>query len=281
MSLTGPAGAIAASLVTPVPDTGNTQFDVVFPAEGPAGFYGLTIGPDILAAGTGLAMDQNANGTPGEVPGDQFLASFQIFGPRVTTIAQTGLASVPIPGERVTFNTPIDPSTFSAADVTVTGPGGTVPIASVIPVTGTGNTQFDITFASPITTAGNYTSVIGPDVSDDFGNPMDQNQNGVPGEAADTFTSGFTATTSVAYRAEAVPIRFVELAGDPTATTIITTGDDSTANVPLGADTFNFYGVTYAGSGSLRQHQRPAQLPVIEHRFLQHRPFGQDPPLRP
>src|SRR5262249_26032266 len=66
------------SSVTAVSSSGNTQFDLAFPSLG-AGSYTLTVGPDILDAATGLQMDQNANGTPGEIPGDQFVSTFTVI----------------------------------------------------------------------------------------------------------------------------------------------------------------------------------------------------------
>ncbi len=109
-------------------------------------------------------------------------------GPHVTA-ATAGAA--PVSSVRVTFSESINPSSFTAADVTLTGPGGAVAVTGVTPVAGTGNTQFDITFAVQ-STAGVYTFTVGPNVADAAGNLMDQNQNGVNGEATDVYTGSFT-----------------------------------------------------------------------------------------
>jgi subtilisin-like proprotein convertase family protein len=95
---------------------------------------------------------------------------------------------------RVTFSEPINASTFTASDLTLTGPGvRAVAITGVAAVVGTNNTQFDLTFPAQAVT-GTYTLAVGPDVRDLAGNPMDQNRNGKPGEAGDRYT----ATTTVA-----------------------------------------------------------------------------------
>jgi subtilisin family serine protease len=95
---------------------------------------------------------------------------------------------------RVTFNEAINPSTFTAADVRLTGPSGaTIALSGVSVVANTGNRTFDITFANQ-TTGGTYRVAIGPDIRDLAGNLMDQNRNGIRGESGDVFI----ATTTVA-----------------------------------------------------------------------------------
>jgi hypothetical protein len=59
-------------------DTQHLQ--VNFTAQSTAGSYNMVIGPQILTA-NGVAMDQNQNGTVGEVPGDAYTASFAIPAP--------------------------------------------------------------------------------------------------------------------------------------------------------------------------------------------------------
>ena len=64
-------------------------------------------------------------------------------------------------------------------------------MTGVAAVAGTNGTQFDVTFPAQAAT-GTYTLVVGPDVRDLAGNPMDQNRNGRPGEAGDRYTATTT-----------------------------------------------------------------------------------------
>jgi hypothetical protein len=55
----------------------NQHLQVNFAAQSAAGSYRMVIGPQILTV-NGTPMDQNQNGTPGEVPADEYTASFAI-----------------------------------------------------------------------------------------------------------------------------------------------------------------------------------------------------------
>jgi subtilisin family serine protease len=72
---------------------------------------------------------------------------------------------------RLTFSEPIDPATFTLADISgFVGPNGvTVTPLSVVVVPGTDNTQFDVTFSTP-TIGGSYRFDVGPDITDLAGN---------------------------------------------------------------------------------------------------------------
>lgn len=92
------------------------------------------------------------------------------------------------------FSTAVDPTSFTVADDvnSFTGPGG-VNLTSQI--TGfsflNGNTTLQITF-TPQSAHGLYSMNIGPQIlTANDASAMDQNQNGVPGEAADTYTATF------------------------------------------------------------------------------------------
>lgn len=93
---------------------------------------------------------------------------------------------------RVTFSEAINVSTFTSADLSLTGPTGkAIGVSSIVAVAGSGNTQFDVSFASQAAT-GVYTLIVGPDVIDLAGNRMDQNKNGKSGETADRYTTTTT-----------------------------------------------------------------------------------------
>lgn len=111
---------------------------------------------------------------------------------------------------RVTFSEAIDPASFTSADVTAfVGPQGPLAASGVQAVAGTNNTQFDVTFA-PQSAPGSYRFVLGPDIRDMAGNPMDQNANGLVGEPADTYTVSFSVAPpapQVYTNTRAAPIR--------------------------------------------------------------------------
>jgi hypothetical protein len=195
-SLTGPAGnAVPVLGVLPVAGSNFTQFDVFFAPQTTTGVYTMVIGPNIRD-GYGNAMDQNGNDIPGEQgpapAGDQFTLHFAVPGPRVTSASSLGSQPAGLDHVRVTFNEPMNPATFTPGQAVLTGPGGShIVVTSVTPVPLTNNTQFDIRFL-PLGTVSNYSLVIGPDIRDIYGNPMDQNGNFIPGEApGDQFTLTF------------------------------------------------------------------------------------------
>ncbi len=191
--LAGPAGTLSVSSVAAVGGSGNTQFNITFPALTAAGTYTLTVGPNVQDV-AGNLMDQNDNGTNGE-SSDTWSANWVVnslppadtAGAKVTSgqwILQGGLAVA----ARLNFSEAITPASFTTADVALTGPGGPVSITSVKVVTGTGKKQFLISFESALQEPGTYTLKVGPTVNDAAGNPMDQNGNGVNGEAEDAFS---------------------------------------------------------------------------------------------
>ncbi len=117
-----------------------------------------------------------------------------LAGARVT--AGTFNGTTTLTGARITFSEAINPTTFTTGDiVSFTGPGGALAVTGVAPVAGTNGTQFDLTFATQ-TVGGVYTLVLGTDIRDLAGNPMDQNANGVNGEnPGDRFTLTRTLAT--------------------------------------------------------------------------------------
>jgi subtilisin family serine protease len=192
-SFTDPQGnPIAVTGIAPV-DSTNTQFDVSFNPLTLVGAYQMVIGPNILDM-SGNPMDQNRNGIPGEVPGDEYTAHFGIQGAKVTASTPTGSGSFPgsVDHVRFTFNEAMDPTTFTPTQVSFTDPqGNPISINSIAPVDST-NTQFDVSF-NTLTVPGAYQMVIGPNILDPYGNPMDQNGNLIPGEIpGDQYTAQFS-----------------------------------------------------------------------------------------
>jgi hypothetical protein len=192
VSFTGPGGAIPVTSVTAVPLTNNTQFDVAFDPPTTTGAYTLVVGPGMQDL-YGNKLDQNGNFIPGEDPGDRYTFTFGVLGPKVTGAAPLRDSSGAIAVVRLTFSEVMDPTTFTTDQAVLKSPTGatTIAITGVSPVDGSGNTQFDVSFA-PQSTAGSYTLTVGPNVDDTFGNAMDQDGNLKTGEIpGDQFVTKF------------------------------------------------------------------------------------------
>ncbi len=112
-------------------------------------------------------------------------------------------------GFYVRFNTLVDATTFTAADVTITGPNGAaIPVTSVADVTPVGGLNqhniFRIRFAAQ-SAAGKYTIKFGPNITDFGGDLMNQNNNNINGEAGDFFSGTYTFTPNTAPTIQAIP----------------------------------------------------------------------------
>jgi hypothetical protein len=183
-----PAGnLINVNAVTPVDGSGGQQFDVAIDQQTVVGTYSVSIGP-FIADTAGHFMDQDGDGNPVGDVDDGFSGSFAIQGSRVTASTPTGSNNAPgtVDHVRLTFNEPMDPNSFTTDQVmSFTDPNGNqVPVSGVQAVAGSNNTQFDVQFA-PLTLSGSYSMVVGPNVLDAFGNPMDQDDDLVTGQTPD------------------------------------------------------------------------------------------------
>ncbi|MCU0961968.1 MAG: hypothetical protein MUF48_17880, partial [Pirellulaceae bacterium] len=74
VSLTGPAGPITPLTITALSEN---VYEIGFAPRRDPGVYQLLVGPDIADL-AGNTLDQNGNGTGGEIPGDQFAATFTL-----------------------------------------------------------------------------------------------------------------------------------------------------------------------------------------------------------
>ncbi|HYE02023.1 MAG TPA: Ig-like domain-containing protein [Phycisphaerales bacterium] len=250
-ALVGPGGTIDASAVSPV--DGNVTFRVSFPAQTVAGTYAVSIGPNILSTG-GQAMDQDGDGTPGE-PADVYGGVFVIPGFRGLLHTPLGTVPGPVSNIEITFSRPIDGSTFTLDDL-VFG-YGSIPINATSVEVIEGNTA-RVTFPEQ-STSGTYTLVVGPAIRDTEGNLMDQDSDGVSGEADDRYSAAFTIRSgtgpigpnSFGYRAintpgDALPVLAAGAAG--VVMLSFSNADDGFAAVGLGVNQFNFYGAVYTAS---------------------------------
>ncbi len=126
VAFTGPGGgAISVTSVTPVSGSA-TQFDINFATQFAFGTYAVTVGPDVLDV-AGNKMDQNQNGSNGDLPGDVYTGNAKLYPPR-QPFALSGL-TVAIP-DRSTVNVNITvPATSVVNGFTVTDVNVTVTLA--------------------------------------------------------------------------------------------------------------------------------------------------------
>ncbi|MAV33833.1 MAG: hypothetical protein CMJ59_00105 [Planctomycetaceae bacterium] len=105
-------------------------------------------------------------------------------GPRVTDSTWSGEINR-LEQLTVTFNESIDAETLTAADIEITDPDGNpIRVSTVSEVRGSGGKEFEISFSEQ-SSSGTYQAVLGPQVTDQEGNLMDQDRDGVQGESED------------------------------------------------------------------------------------------------
>ncbi len=251
VSFTGPGGVDVKPQITGFTWLDDRRLRLDFPTQSLPGQYRLVVGPGILRASDNQPLDQNANGVAGETPGDRHTAAFAIQAPQVVAQTPTGTLATTVSSLRVTFNGPIDLATFTTEDVvSFTGPDGPITVNSLNTVAGSGNRQFELTFA-PQSATGLYTLAIGPEIQDTFGNRMDQNNNFVLGEVpgdryAATFRLNAFAPDGFGYEARVHPFENLDLELTQTGVFLILDNIfDGMNRLDLGTNTFNFYGVVY------------------------------------
>ena len=104
--------------------------------------------------------------------------------PQVTALSPDTPQSGPVDHIDITFNTPMDPATFTPEDITILKPtGANITLTSVTPID-SGETVFRVAFPAQ-TAAGTYRVDLGPEVSDSSGRLLDQDGDGIFGEPED------------------------------------------------------------------------------------------------
>lgn len=198
--------------------------------------------------------------TAGSTSTANFVEAFDVPWPDPTISAATPTGSNLGTANSMTFtfSEAMDPTSFSvASDVTsFTGPSGNL-LGAITGFTWLNATQLRVNFATQVSD-GAYSMTIGPDIlAQDNGNPMDQNRNGILGEAADNYTNAFSLQQFVGpdgfgYKAGEYQFESIDLVpGGAGVTTVLNAGDDIAGAINLGADTFNFYGVSVTGATGL------------------------------
>ncbi|RME91080.1 MAG: hypothetical protein D6766_12375, partial [Verrucomicrobia bacterium] len=135
----------------------------------------------------------------------------RVGGPAITAMTPSGQVLPVVDHVDVTFNTPIDPATFTAADVQITGTAGPVAVTSITPL---GGNDYRINFPGQAD-HGEVVVRIGPDIADATGLlvKMDQNGNGLAGEPADVFEGRFLVDTRGPAVVSAVTLRNSDVVG--------------------------------------------------------------------
>ncbi|MEQ8789709.1 MAG: Ig-like domain-containing protein, partial [Pirellulaceae bacterium] len=126
--------------------------------------------------GRGVALD------------DVRVSNVDAFGPSVASHTPSSPQTGTLSSITVTFDEPIDPTSFTATDVVIVNPAGQTVALAENPEDGGDQTTFTLTFATPQTIAGTYQLRVGPGVRDAAGNAMNQD-----GDAADGETNGHDA----------------------------------------------------------------------------------------
>ena len=162
LSLLGATNRIAITAVTPVPGSGNTAFDLSFATQTAAGKYTLYVGSNAKdAAGDHLALYQT-----------QFVVAAS---PAPTGLQVVSATSGPGAGTlgtiRLTFSQAVVPSSFTLDDLSLLSATNRIAITAVTPVPGSGNTAFDLSFATQ-TAAGKYTLYVGSNAKDAAGDHL-------------------------------------------------------------------------------------------------------------
>jgi RHS repeat-associated protein len=166
---------------------GGATYLLAFAGLLPADDLTIMLGPNI-ADYAGNLMDQDLDGIPGE-PGEDYYVSqlgVDLTPPQVTRHTPSGDIAGTLNQMVITFNEPMDTSSFVAADVLITGPTNqAIATTSIVPLS---NTRFQINF-SPQTAFGEYLAYVGPHITDLAGNQVDQNGDGAAGQTNDVYTA--------------------------------------------------------------------------------------------
>ena len=156
------------------------------------GTYMLRIGPDITDPG-GILMNQDGDEISGELA-DRFETTIVVggAGPQVVDISVDAIVPAPLSSINVGFSEPVLSSSFTPSDVLLTGPKGEVEVTEI---SRRADETYVIRFA-PLTDTGEFSLAIGPNITDLAFVPMDQDGDGISGEAEDVFNATFRVASS-------------------------------------------------------------------------------------
>ena len=163
ITLVGPNGSIPLTGITAVGSAGDT-YQLTFATQIAPGQYTVTAHAAITdAAGNPIGSGQ----------ADTFTVLADVTPPAVISLTPTGLLSSSVSTFTVTFSEAILSSTFTGADVNVSGPGLAIDPSQITIVPVDGRT-FTVNLPTR-TLDGTYDVTIGPDIRDLAGNAMTDN----------------------------------------------------------------------------------------------------------
>jgi len=192
IKLAGPAGNITINGIH-LENQEENIYRIMIDPQDQAGGYSLLIGPEIETP-DGELMNQDLDEQAGEPTEDIYQGSFiiEVSGLYVTGHAPSGRQKPGVDHVDITFSEDINPISFDADDVSITGPSGSIDIDEVIH--NTGNT-YRVKF-SVQNTDGSYTVEVGPDIYGPLDNYMNQDKDAKPGEKPDdAYVSNFIIGT--------------------------------------------------------------------------------------
>jgi hypothetical protein len=176
-TLSGISNGLNGNLIGTTADPLDPRMGPLADNGGPTRTQALLADSPARGAGSltfATATDQR--GLPRTVGGEIDLGSFQtqsaVAGPRVVRSDPGGVTDPPVSQVRLTFNHPLDPTTFTPATAHLNGPAGSVPLTAVAVVPGSNGQEFDLTFGSQ-TQPGEYDLMVSTAVHDVYGNPLE------------------------------------------------------------------------------------------------------------
>ncbi len=123
-----------------------------------------------------------------------------LTGAKILSSEALGINSGAITGFKVKFSEAVQASTFTAANIKVTSPSGSLlTVSGITAVAGTNNTEFTFNIAST-SAAGTYNIQVGPNVLDLAGNKMDQDGDTINGELIqDVYSANYNLTSNSSF----------------------------------------------------------------------------------
>ncbi|MFO0946533.1 MAG: Ig-like domain-containing protein, partial [Planctomycetota bacterium] len=171
-------------------------------------YYHVGFDLDAALSGAGIALDSDVyfkfthQGTVAShetVIDDLRISQTDVLGPRVASITPTGMTGGPVTGLTVIFENPIDPSTFTSSDITVTGATQTSVSLAGNPIDSGDHRTFTVNFSAAQVVNGTYAVKVGPAINDPAGNAMNMDGDLFLGRgASDAFDGSFTIGPAVA-----------------------------------------------------------------------------------
>jgi hypothetical protein len=220
----GQMGRVAPTRITAI---GDRTFEIGFPPLTDDGPYHFKLLPGVRDR-NGLALDQNANGIPGESTDDfNWDLRLDTVAPRITRHEPAGDVTGTLDSVDVWFSEAIEWPTFTPADVGIKAPGGAAIAATKAESVGLNRLRVSLPGQTAL---GLYGFSIGPEIQDIAGNVLDQNRDGSAGQPDDIYT--FTVNlTPVDLHVRNVVVNTNQLwAGDPV---VVTWEGYNAANAPL------------------------------------------------